>query len=635
MPIITQQELIDAQVDAQKMEDIVNGSESFGGTGFVTTRLGTVVRTLKKVIQDVAATKVNDYLINILNLRLNDYVNIYGGVETSLRRRIEALEAARTTDYYVDPDASDSNNGLTFATAKKTLNSLISTLTGRQVIGLTTNKVHPLTSNITTTNRIKNVDVVKVKSGNFATLDLRKDLSANTWTLNSGTVWQTNVTFRDEMLGGGSSASTAYHGVWVNDVFMEWMVGGANIAANIASVIAKPGSFTIHANGSSNQDPRVSTLAAGTVYVVYLNMPDASNPNTKNVKIIDQNGYFFDDNVFVSGVRFTGNAGKDLTACFNATGTKVFQNCEFNGFGCHGHVGPAEFHGCKFLGNARKGMALSGTADQTFSGINLFYAAVFPREITLSDLEIANTVYAIFGHGIDPQVDGYPKITFNGIIKTTNCVYGINWGFKIPITQVNAYCDFRELGTCAFSMTSHYTNTYCDGGGFISMKKLASSGRANLVDFGNGNYIRLKNYIFQAGNALDAGGFAQTFRLWDGFYATDTANPPTLELDGCIDVGWKTTARFVLNDGSSAFFPLNAKLILSNGTILGNLSTLAAQTNFPKRLDVGAGCQFGFGDRTGPQIEAALTAAGIPFSISGQTTIVNRDGSIASNPGWK
>ena len=365
-----------------------------------------------------------------------------------------------------------------------------------------------------------------------------------------------------------------------------------------------------------------------------MNMPDASNPNTKNVKIIDQQGYCFDDDVFVSGIRFTGNASKDMISLFNSTGTKVFQNCEFTGYGCHGHVGPAEFHGCKFSGNARKGMALGGSADQTFSGINLFYAAVYPRELTLSDLEIENAIFGIYGHGVTPATDGYPKVTINGLYKARNIGLGVNWGFKVNITQVNAYCDFRDVGISAFATFSPFT--YCDGGGFIQMKKLIlSGGRAQLVDLGNGNYVRLKNYIFQAGNTVDAGGFTQTFRLWDAVSATDTANPPTLELDGCIDVGWKTSARFVLNDGSSAFFSLNAKLVLSGGTILGNLSTTASQTNFPKRLDVGAGCQFGFGDRTGPQIEAALTAAGIPFSISGQTTIVNRDGSIASNPGWK
>lgn len=634
MPIITEQELIDAQVDAQKMEDIVNGNETFGGSGFVTTRLGTTVRTLKKVIQDVAATKVNDYLINILNLRLNDYVNLYYGVETSLRRRIEALEAARTTDYYVDPDANDSNNGLTFATAKKTLNSLISILTGRQVIGLTTNKVHPLTSNITTANRIKNVDIVKVKSGNFAILDLRKDLSTATWTLHAGTVWKTNVTFRDEVAAGGVTANTAYHGVWVNEQFMEWMVGGASIAANITSVSAKPGSFTIHVNGSTDQDPRFasSNPPAGTVYVVYLNMPDTSNPNTKNVKIIDQIAYYFDDDTFVSGVRFTGSLGKDLTACLNATAVKIFQNCEFLDFGCHGHVGPAEFHGCKFSGKARKGMELSGAADQTFSGINLFYAARYPRELVLSDLDIENTVNAIYGHGVVPEVDGYPKITINGIFKAKYVDTAVIFQHKIDVVQINAYCDFRDIGTAFANIYSPYT--YADGGGFIAMRKIVA-GRAQLVQLGNGNYVRLRNYIFQAGNALGPTGVAQTFRLWDAFYATDTVNPPTLELDGCIDVGWKTTARFVLNDGSNVFFSLNAKLILSGGTILGNLSTSALQTNFPKRLDVGDGCQFGFGNRTGPQIEAALTAAGIPFSISGQTTIVNLDGSIASNPGWK
>lgn len=46
MPIITEQELIDAQVDAQALEDVVNGDAS---PGVVTTRLGGDLKTLARI----------------------------------------------------------------------------------------------------------------------------------------------------------------------------------------------------------------------------------------------------------------------------------------------------------------------------------------------------------------------------------------------------------------------------------------------------------------------------------------------------------------------------------------------------------------------------------------------------------
>lgn len=53
MPTITKQELIDAQVDAQALEDIINGPADFGGDGLVTTRLGGDVKTIQKRFSEI------------------------------------------------------------------------------------------------------------------------------------------------------------------------------------------------------------------------------------------------------------------------------------------------------------------------------------------------------------------------------------------------------------------------------------------------------------------------------------------------------------------------------------------------------------------------------------------------------
>lgn len=75
MPVVTETELVNAQLDCVTLKDVVNGSESINGTGNVTSRLGTIIKSLKKVITDVAATTVNSTdVANMLN-RVNSVKN--------------------------------------------------------------------------------------------------------------------------------------------------------------------------------------------------------------------------------------------------------------------------------------------------------------------------------------------------------------------------------------------------------------------------------------------------------------------------------------------------------------------------------------------------------------------------------
>jgi len=79
MAVITKQELEDAAVDAQTIEDVANGSETFGGTGVVTSRLGQPVKTLAKVISDLAGQDVGASAAAEINKRLNKYFVTFWG----------------------------------------------------------------------------------------------------------------------------------------------------------------------------------------------------------------------------------------------------------------------------------------------------------------------------------------------------------------------------------------------------------------------------------------------------------------------------------------------------------------------------------------------------------------------------
>ena len=105
-------------------------------------------------------------------------------------------------------------------------------------------------------------------------------------------------------------------------------------------------------------------------------------------------------------------------------------------------------------------------------------------------------------------------------------------------------------------------------------------------------------------------------------------------------------AKSVLSSGSAgAGYAPYAQIILHlrnvtlpDGTVLrcklGDIGQLPT-----KGLFAAAGSEFGCGNRSGPEIDAALAALalvdGVDFSISGQTTIVGQYGEIISQPGWK
>jgi len=53
MAVVTKQELEDASVDAQTLEDVINGAADLNGDGTVTSRLGQTLKTVAKSIQDI------------------------------------------------------------------------------------------------------------------------------------------------------------------------------------------------------------------------------------------------------------------------------------------------------------------------------------------------------------------------------------------------------------------------------------------------------------------------------------------------------------------------------------------------------------------------------------------------------
>jgi hypothetical protein len=75
MSVVTQTELENAQLDTVALKDIVNGSATINGTGNVTTRLGTVIKSLAKVMSDLALTTINSSAVAAMLNRFNNWTN--------------------------------------------------------------------------------------------------------------------------------------------------------------------------------------------------------------------------------------------------------------------------------------------------------------------------------------------------------------------------------------------------------------------------------------------------------------------------------------------------------------------------------------------------------------------------------
>ena len=654
MQVVTEQQLENASVDAQTLEDVINGDEFFkDGAGNLVSRLGTPLKTLKRILLNLAETPLAGSVVAILNARYDALAATMLSSQNTLTGRVQALELNQNVaELFVDANGNDANDGMSLANAKQSIQAIIDIAENQEKIGLTGVQIFDFVTPSTSTDvgpRIDNVDFFKRTSGDKITIDTRQDLSGHTWSNISGNVWSADVVFRHDVFGlsgpyttGGTELgdyNTAMHGVWLDFEFFDWKVGSATIAANVAEVQNNPKSFTVHVKGSTQPDPRDGNKPAGTEYTYYVHLPDGSNPNGKNMRIADQQPIAFDKQTQMSGIRFIGNNGKDANAMFSAESMKSFIDCEVIDFGGHASVGPSEWHGCTIKGRARTGMS-KYEYNQAFSGINLFYGAMFPRDICLSNLNIENCQWAIFGHGGGTPNEGFPRVRIEGIVNLINCGRFIEFNTTANNQPNNSFvreviCDAylnmteMHIGICRSQGIRRF-----DGGGSLTMAETTYSPRPNIAQVFDGSDTRFRNFTFRGpGNPG-----AERQWLFDAFRTSDLALLPVLEFDNCDDLGWNTESRFIAPPGLSVFNKAQCHVKLTNQTRFGNLTgTGQSQTApvLPTQFTATAGCQFGFGSLTGPEIDALFATQGKTANISGQTHIVANDGTTISSPGWK
>lgn len=163
MTCLTKAELEAAQEDISDLAAVINGPQS-GTPSTVTTRLGTVIKTLARVIYETSIPTGS---------AIAGLLDTYFGYTTWRQNSREVLTAART--YYVRSDGSDSNNGLAdnaggaFLTLQKAVDT-VSILDAR-------------TFNVT----------IQVRDGTFAGCTVKPLFGTGTFSIIGNTTTPTNV----------------------------------------------------------------------------------------------------------------------------------------------------------------------------------------------------------------------------------------------------------------------------------------------------------------------------------------------------------------------------------------------------------------------------------------------------------
>ncbi|KQX18156.1 MULTISPECIES: hypothetical protein [unclassified Sphingomonas] len=535
-------------------------------------------------------------------------------------------------DYFIDAIAgSDANNGAAPATAWATIEYGYTNSASGKKLALKKGQRHLRGA---ATSRANRSFIAYDAGASNPIFDARQNLSGKTWTLDSGNVWKTTVTLPAAIVAGGTTANSTYFGVWLDEAFLVWHVGGADIAANIAAVEADPGSFAINRSGSTAQDPRGDTAATG--YDLYVQMPDSSDPNGATLLITSYSAVATLQGGHHVGITFKGAWGKDSLGLVAYSGTvPKFEHCSFEDFGCHGYVGPCNLIDHYSSGAARPGYTGYSRNRSAGAAINRFTdTALATTVLTADGLNLSNANQGLYAHSSGTTTGIYKRWDISGApFVIDNVTAGIQVdtpsATRLPMIIDGIQCTAPLAWTNVdqgFVVDSAWSFT---GGGSITFSANPVSNATTLVNFvGTAPSLTLKDMTIE--NLLVPIPFSTVYNL--GFRTADASHSaPTLTLDNVQDISPADRMFYLPRTAGQIYHKIN--IVLINGSV-AKLMDQAAGTNYPESLTVGAGCTFSMGDRSGPEIESALTGAGITHSISHNTTIVNRAGAVLSSPGW-
>lgn len=189
---------------------------------------------------------------------------------------------------YVDSTGNDSNDGLTPSTPKQTLAAAIAIMSVGNTLALAGGsrwheKLAPTPAGSA---------IVSYGLGLPPIIDGSRAVPSIAWAAHATApnVYQATVTFAEAISDAGNAADRYHPMAWLEvstavqlDVTrLDYYKAGANQAACITYVSNNPGTFYMHKLGSTVVDP---ALTAGNQFVIYVHLPDGSDPAAANTTI--------------------------------------------------------------------------------------------------------------------------------------------------------------------------------------------------------------------------------------------------------------------------------------------------------------------------------------------------------------
>lgn len=346
-------------------------------------------------------------------------------------------------DYYVDSvGGSDSNDGLTPATAFATVEKYLSETTdtaGRLTsVGFRRGQRHLPASNDYFSRAGK---WGGYGSGHMPFFDCSQPITSGDIEPHGthSNVYVVEVTHAVALhFPGAPTASNGPHvGMWLETSatgilgqYLTPVFNAANVTAAEQFVKDNPGRCFVQKVGSSTMDVRSET--SGTVFRYVFQLADSSDPRsggTMRYACYRAPRWAWTEGAEIEGLAFGRCTGKDGTSSLTTvpSGTvplATFRNCVWVDPGCHAHVGPSHWQSC---------YAISRTLSRSngAGGWNTYTGVFEPQAVTIYDSFISGFRHGIYCHGA-----GQTPYVIQGISGKRVWIDNCQTAITLPTTAV-------------------------------------------------------------------------------------------------------------------------------------------------------------------------------------------------------
>lgn len=491
-------------------------------------------------------------------------------------------------------------------------------------------------------------------------------LVTETWTNVTGDIWETTLPVETTVFGASGAApnvTTARPTLWLKadtdsdsiGTRLPWITGGANAAANNTALAALSGvGVTVRAiNGSGFETAGEVRSTGGTLssLVVRVKRLSGINPNSERLLFVNRGVSVSFNGGWHGSFTLTPAMGKD-SASFSALATTTFGTPkeipwaeEVTVYG-GGHCGVGCFNTTgKFSGI---GVPIEGESNFAQGRTGGYAVHRFSPGIDLRDqwlynqsLYAANCQVSISMHGAGTVGEGYRGWIVPDDITIVNCTSGIS-----PDLLTQGFYHYGRLDiTATESVVNNYNTPYiriaAKGGQCVTASaqiKMASFANVGgrTIDIGSDN---LAEPLWLDASAIIPG--SPSFHAAKLFTTSDFGAAGAMNIlilrnvrDKLGKAGALAGKAFRLDDGSyyvnsnKVWLDLRAGTTLQNAFSFNTADLSTAPEKLPLQLSWASGVQFGLGNHTFAEIQAAYATLGRTCTIASGAIAVNIAGDV-------